>query len=354
MTGGQMYFASDNGGPVHPAVLAALAKANDGYAPGYGADALTAHVTERLRAVFEAPQAAVYLVTTGTAANVLALSCLARPWTCIFCTDVAHIHEDECNAPGFFSGGATLSLIAQQNAKMTVAGLERNILAEGTRGVHGPARGPVSITQATERGTIYSLAEIAALSALARSYSLPVHLDGARFANALVRLGCSPADMTWKAGVDAVSFGGTKNGLLGVEAVILFDPAQAMEFELRRKRGAHLISKHRYLAAQMAAYLEGDLWLTMARSANAALDRLVAGLRAVSGVALVWEPEANLVFFRAPRVWHQRMQAAGAVYYLYEGPLETGDPLEPLMARLVCDWSMTDAVVDQFLDLARG
>ncbi|WP_158969001.1 threonine aldolase family protein [Chachezhania sediminis] len=342
-----MYFASDNSGPVHPEVLAALARANDGYAMGYGADAIMDDVRDRIRTLFEAPEAAVYLVATGTAANSLALATMCQPWQTVFCTPVAHIHEDECNAPEFFSGGAKLTLVPGTD-KMDPAALRATIEAEETRGVHGPQRGPVSLTQVTERGSVYSLAEIEALCAVARDYALPVYMDGARFSNALARLNCSPADMTWKAGVDIVSFGGTKNGLMGVEAVILLDPEKAWEFELRRKRGAHLFSKHRYLSAQMLAYLDGDLWLRSARMANAAAAKLADGLRA-AGIGFAHSPDANMLFPTMPRRVHQKLHAAGAVYHLWSGTLDGGDPEELLTARLVCDWSVTDDAVATFL-----
>jgi len=347
-----MFFASDNGGPVHPAVMAALVAANQDHARAYGADLMMDQVRDRIRAVFEAPQASVYLVATGTAANALILATLTKPWATIFTTPMAHINEDECNAPEFYTGGAKLTLVPAPDAKLTPDALARAIATEESRGVHGPQRGPVSLTQATEKGTVYTLDELHAVTAVARAQGLAVHMDGARFANALVRLGCSPAQMTWKAGVDAVSFGGTKNGLMGVEAVILFDPALAWEFELRRKRGAHLFSKHRYLSAQMLAYLTDDLWLTMARAANCANDRLVAGLRGLPGVTLEWQPGANLVFFRAPRALHQRLMQAGAYYYVWDGDPLVGDPDERLLARLVCDWSVQVADIDRFVQVA--
>ncbi len=206
----------------------------------------------------------------------------------------------------------------------------------------------MSITQVTERGGVYTLPELQALCSVASEYDLPVHLDGARFANAMAALGCTPAEMTWKAGVNAVSFGGTKNGCPGVEAVIFFDPAHAWEFELRRKRGGHLFSKHRYLSAQMHAYLTDDLWIRSARSANATAKRLADGL-ALNGAQFVEEPQANVIFARLPRAAHQRLHAAGAVYYLMEGPLEDGHPDAMLTARFVCDWSIGAAGVDQFL-----
>lgn len=342
-----MFFASDNAGPAHPKVMQRVVEANSGYAMPYGADPIMEGVRTHIRKIFEAPEAAVYLVATGTAANALALACYCQPWQTVFCTQVAHIQEDECNAPEFYSGGAKLSLVAGGD-KMTPEALRSRIQMEEVRGVHGPQRGPVSITQVTERGGVYTLAELKSLTAVARECALPVHLDGARFANALVSLGCTAAEMTWKAGVDVVSFGGTKNGCLGVEAVVFFDPQKAWEFELRRKRGAHLFSKHRYLSAQMAGYLTDDLWLETARAANDKCARLAAGLRA-AGAVFMHEPQANMIFARFPRYIHQRLQDAGATYYIWEGALAGDDPKEMLAARLVCDWSVTAAKIDLFL-----
>ncbi len=208
--------------------------------------------------------------------------------------------------------------------------------------------GPVSITQVTERGSVHTLDELRALTAVARDFDLPVHLDGARFANAMVALDCTAAEMTWKSGVDVVSFGGTKNGCMGVEAVVFFDPSKASEFERRRKRGAHLFSKHRYLSAQMAGYLQDDLWQQMARRANANCARLAAGLRA-AGAELMFPPDANMIFVRFPRAVHQKLQAAGAKYYVIEGDVAEGPSEQMLPARLVCDWSMTDDLIDTFL-----
>jgi threonine aldolase len=349
-----MNFASDNTGPVHPKVMEALVRANDGYAMPYGGDALSRQVADRIRQVFEAPEAAGYLVATGTAANSLILATMTQPWSTIFCAPHSHINEDECNAPEFYSGGAKLTLVGGANAKIGPDELAAAIAKEETRGVHGPQRGPVSITQATEKGTVYSLPEIRAITEVARRHGLKVHMDGARFANAVVRLGCTPAEMTWKAGVDAVSFGGTKNGLMGVEAAVIFDKALAWEFELRRKRGAHLFSKHRYLAAQMGAYLDGDLWLEMAGSANAACARLARGLRQVPGAAFHYEPEANIIFAEWSRAGHRRLHDAGAAYYLWSGSLDGGPDDEAITARLVTDWSATDAAIDRFVALARS
>jgi threonine aldolase len=342
-----MFFASDNAGPVHPQIMTRLAQANEGHAMPYGKDAIMDEVRDAIRTAFEAPQAEVYLVATGTAANALALACYTQPWQTIFCSTTSHINEDECNAPEFYAGAAKLTVI-ETDDKMTPDALRRAIEKHPDGNVHGAQRGPVSITQVTERGSVHTLDEIRALTAAAKDYDLPVHLDGARFANALVALGCTPAEMTWKAGVDVVSFGGTKNGCMGVEAVVFFDPAKAWEFELRRKRGAHLFSKHRYLSAQMAGYMQDDLWMTMAQQANDNAAHMAAGLRA-AGATFLHQPDANMIFASWPRRIHQKLHDAGAKYYIWNGSLEGDDPEEFLGARLVCDWSIGKPAIDQFL-----
>lgn len=344
-----MFFASDNAGPALPQVMLRVTEANTNYEMPYGNDTIMDEVRATLRDLFEAPEAAIYLVATGTAANSLALACYTQPWDTIFCSPVAHINEDECNAPEFYAGGAKLTLVDGTD-RMTPDALRASIAGQQTRGVHGAQRGPVSITQVTELGGVYTCAELAALSDVAKEFGLPVHLDGARFANALVSLGCTPAEMTWKAGVDVVSFGGTKNGCMGVEAVIFFDPTKAWEFELRRKRGAHLFSKHRYLSAQMAGYLHGDAWLDAARKANANCARLHAGLKA-NDADILHAVEANIIFAKLPRATHQKLQGSGAVYYVMDGDVAQGDPDEALTARFVCDWSLEPEQVDQFLSL---
>ena len=349
-----MFFASDNAGRVHPQIMDALLQANEGYAMGYGADPIMETVRARLRDIFEAPEAVVYLVVNGTSANSLLLATMTQPWQTIFCSDCAHIHEDECNAPEFFSGGAKLTLVPSTHGKITPEDLRARIEAEQTRGVHGPQRGPLSLTSVTEKGTIYTVAELEALTTVAREYGLPSHLDGARFANAMAALGCTPAEMTWKVGIDAVSFGATKNGAMGVEACIIFDPKHAWEFELRRKRGAHLLSKHRYLSAQMAGYLEDDLWLDLAKRANHRCGLLAKGLAGYSGATILYPPQANIIFFQMPRRDHKRMLDRGAVYYTMDGDAHTGDPDALLTGRLVCDWAMTEEGVDAFLTLLHG
>lgn len=345
-----MNFASDNTSGAHPAILDGLAAANDGHVHSYGDDPITEGVQARIREIFEAPEARVYLVATGTAANALSCAILTQPWGAIFCHRNAHIEEDECGAPEFYTNGSKLTLVDGPDAKMDPELLARTIAHTGRGGIHNVQRGMVSITNSTEAGAVYSPAEVAALTEVARRFHLPVHMDGARFANALVAAGCSPAEMTWKAGVDVLSFGGTKNGCMGVEAVVIFDPKRAWEFELRRKRGGHLFSKHRFLAAQMKAYLEDDLWLKTARHANDMARKLSEGIRSVPGAKLIHPTQANAVFAAFPRGAHKRANEAGAYYYLWpfdqslEGPED-----ELLAARLVCSWATTPEEIDAFL-----
>lgn len=348
-----MKFASDNAGPVHPKVMESLAHANDGYAMPYGTDPLTARAEEKVREVFEAPDAAVYLVATGTAANSLCLATLSRPWDTVFCARFAHMHVDECNAPEFFAGGIKITTVGEADDKFTGAELETAIHFWDPANIQNPALGPVSVTQVTERGTVYSLEDISAISNVAKVHGLALHLDGARFANAAVALGCSAADMSWRAGVDAVSFGGTKNGLMGVEAAVIFDGDKAAELARRRKRGAHLFSKSRYLAAQIDAYLTDDLWLETATAANAAAARLAAGLEDVDGAEFAFKPQANMIYVWMPRSMHKRLTDAGVTYYIEQGKLEGADPAELLLGRLVCDWSTTEGNVDRLLDIAQ-
>lgn len=346
-----MFFNSDNGGPAAPQIMAAMAEANAGNSAAYGADAIMDEVRSRIRDIFEAPDAAVYLVATGTAANALSLATLVDPWSSIYCADTAHVEWDECGAPEFYSGGAKLVLNQTEAGRMIPESLARR-LSEGTnKDVHQVQRGALSITNVTEVGGVYSTDQVAELAGLAKGYGMGVHLDGARFANAIVATNASPADMTWRAGVDVLSFGGTKNGCIGVEAVVLFDPERAWEFELRRKRGGHLFSKHRYLSAQMNAYLDGGLWLDLARQANGAGQRLAQGL-ARAGISMLFAQDANMIFFEASRATHRHLLTHGASYYLWPHTAELdGDPDEILGCRLVCNWATTAEDVDGFLDL---
>jgi len=341
-----MRFCSDNCGPVHPRAMKALAMANEAHAISYGDDVLTRKVADRLREIFEASGASVQFVGTGSAANCLILSTLCQPWHTVYCGALSHIRDNECNAVEFFGSGLKLCPLPVPEGKVRPADLEAAIHAQGAGDVHRPQPGALSITQVTECGTLYTLDEIRALTDVARAHGLATHMDGARFANAVAALGCTPAEMSWRSGIDAVSFGGTKNGLMGVEACIVFDADCDWELALRRKRGAHLFSKHRYLSAQMDAALTDGLWLTMARRANAAGQELAEGLRNLDGVGFDYEPQANMLFVRLPAGMSERLVRAGMIGSPGIGADES--------LRLVCDWSVTKDDVERFLAAARG
>lgn len=309
-------FCSDNTAGAAPEILDAIVAANEGRAMPYGNDDVTRRVEARFAEIFET-EVAVLPVATGTAANVLALTALTPPFGAIYCHEDAHIHVDECGAPEFYTGGAKLVPLAGANGKLDPATLARAITGAGV--VHAVQPAAISLTQASEAGTVYSLDEVAAIAKLARAHGLGLHMDGARFANALVALGCTPAEATWKAGVDALSFGATKNGALAAEAVLLFKPALAATLGYRRKRGGHLFSKMRFLSAQLEAYLRDDLWLRNARHANAMAARLGEGLAALDGVAVIRPVEANEVFARLPAATIEGLLGRGFAFYRW-GP----------------------------------
>lgn len=308
-----MNFISDNTAGASAPVMAALAAANAGTAAAYGTDDWTASVEARFAELFE-HEVAVFLVATGTAANSLALASLVRPWGAVLTHDESHVADDECGAPEFFSGGAKLiglPGIGNKLAPDTVL----DALARFREGaLHQVQPQAVSITQATECGQVYTPSEVAALKEATRERGLALHMDGARFANALVHLGCSPAEITWKAGVDVLTFGGTKNGAFAAEAVVFFDPERADEMKWRRKRAGQTFSKGRFLAAQFEGLLEGGHWLDLARHANAMARRLADGVRSIDGVRLAWPCEANEVFLILSPALQARLAAAGVRY----------------------------------------
>jgi len=287
-------FASDNTAGVAPAILAALARVNDGHVPSYGDDEVTARVKRRLADLFE-HEVAVFLVPTGTAANALALAQFMPPWGAVLCHVESHIATDECGATEFYGGGVKLVTLPGVGCKIAPATLQAALERGPWGGPHHVSAAALSLSQATEAGTIYRASEIRQLAEIAHAHAVAVHVDGARFANALLRTNATPAELTWRAGVDVLSFGATKGGALAAEAVIFFDPARATGMPERRKRGGHLLSKHRFLAAQLDAYLADDLWLDLARHANRMADRLAKGLSA-AGIKPVWPVEANEVF----------------------------------------------------------
>jgi threonine aldolase len=344
----QMNFASDNTAPVAPAILDAVVKANAGFALGYGNDDWSSGVERRLSEIFER-EVAAFLVPTGTAANALALAQIAPPWGVVFCHAESHIATDECGAPEFFGGGLKLAGLAGEGAKIAPQTLQAALAGYGGHSPHQMVAAALSITQATEAGTVYRPDEIATLCDIAHRRGLAVHMDGARFANALARLNASAAQMTWQAGIDVLSFGATKGGAMAAEAVVLFDPAQAAFFGERRKRAGHLLSKHRFLAAQMAAYLTDDLWLRLARHADAMADLLAQRLAAL-GLSPVWPVEANLVFVALPRALDARLKAAGASYYVRpSGDLKL--PPDHVLARLVTSFATRDEEIERFVNL---
>jgi len=339
-------FASDNTAPVAPAILDAIERANHGYARGYGNDEWTQNVEQRLAEIFER-DLAVFLVSTGTASNALALAQITPPWGVVFCHVESHIATDECGAPEFFGGGLKLAGLHGDAGKIASDTLQTALAGYGDLAPHQMIPAALSLTQASEAGTIYRPDEISALAAIAHRRSLAVHMDGARFANALCSLNATPAQLTWQSGVDVLSFGATKGGALAAEAVLVFDPARAAFMAERRKRAGHLLSKHRFLAAQFAAYLADDLWLTLARHANVMADRLAQRLQAI-GFPPVWPVEANLVFVLLPRALDARLKAAGANYYLR--PSETlRIGAGQVLARLVTSFATRDDEVESFL-----
>jgi threonine aldolase len=349
-------FSSDNGSGAAPQILAALSQANRGASPAYGADPWSRAAESKLAEVFETDLAA-FLVATGTAANALALAALTRPFDAVFCHEEAHVQDDECGAPEFFTHGAKLVGIPGTGGKITPEGLAE-ALDRHPRGVSKTVQpAALTLSQVTEAGTIYTLDEIATLAEIAHKAGVAVHMDGARFANALVSLGASPAGMSWRAGVDVLSFGATKNGAFACEAVVFFDKARAETFPYLRKRGGHTVSKGRWLGAQMGAYLEGGLWLDLARHANSAAQRLSRGLAALPGVRLVWPTEANEVFAAAASERVDAWSAAGAAFYPWitrSAPRETAARAGETMLRLVTSFETSQAEIDAFLALAQS
>lgn len=345
-----MIFASDNWAGAHPAVAESVTAHAAGYVSAYGTSELDRKVEKRFSEIFE-KEVAVFFVGTGTAANSLALASANRPGGVVFCHRDAHVNVDECGAPEFFSHGARLCPVGGERGKMDAARLEADIRRFPPEFVHGGQPMAVTMTQATESGTVYSLDEIAAISAIARSHRLPLHMDGARFANALVSLDVTPAEMTWKRGIDLLSFGGTKNGCWCAEAVVLFDPSKAHEMHFLRKRSAQLFSKSRFIAAQFEAYFAGDLWLNLARHANAMARRLADGISDSASGRLAWAPDANEVFAIIKRDAAARLRQQGAVFYDWHVPQHLAGSVgeDEGLYRLVASFATRSEDVDRFL-----
>jgi threonine aldolase len=325
-------FFSDNTATACPEVLAALSEVNHGRAKSYGDDEWTLRIDEALGAFF-GTEVRAFVVVTGTAANSLSLATLTPPYGTVFAHEAAHILNDECGAPEFYSGGGRVVGVPGPNGKLTVETLGR-VLDDLHVSVHSMQPAAISLTQATEFGTSYRPEEIAALSALAHRHRLHVHMDGARFANSVEFLGCAPADISWRAGVDVLSFGATKNGALAAEAVVFFNRDLVRDFELRRKRAGHLISKSRYVSAQLLAYVTNDVWRRNAARANG----FARQVGAAAGSALLYPVEANELFLKLGAEGKKQMREAGFEFHP-SGSESSGD------TRFVVSWDQPESDV---------
>jgi threonine aldolase len=316
-----------------------------GSASSYGDDAQTSRLEQMLDDVFET-RCAVFPVSSGTAANAIALAAVTPSFRAVGCTDCAHILTSECGAPEFYTGGAKIMPLGTEAGLMRPEALEAAFIDGIAHGVHQSRMAAISLTQATEWGTVYDADRVTALSEIAHRHEAVVHMDGARFGNALVTADVGPADMTWRAGVDMLSFGATKNGAIAAEAIIVFDPRLAHGIAERRKQSGHLLSKQRFLSAQLVAYLEDDLWLRNARHANKAAARLGAGLAALPGVTLAYPVEANEVFIRLPLPLTAKLEEAGIGFYRWatEGT--------HVLARLVTSFTTPMEDVDAAVGIA--
>jgi threonine aldolase len=338
-----MDFGSENTAPVHPAVVEAVVRANAGFATNFEAEAWTERALGKLKHFFGCDLAA-FTVSTGTAANAIALGALVKPYGTILCHWDAHIETDECGAPEMFTFGARQVPLAGAHGKLDPAALEAHLKAARWGVVHALQPAALSLTQLTEAGTAYTPAEIAELTGIARRYGLVVHMDGARFANAVAALGCSPADVTWKAGVDVITLGTTKSGTFGAEVIVAFNPDHAQAISFLRKRSGHFAPKSRFLAAQVETYLDNDLWLTNAQHANAAAAHMSSSLAKLPGVEIVHPTQGNEVFAAMPAAMTEAITAAGCKF-------QRDWRHDPAHHRFVLSWAADFAEIDAFLGI---
>ncbi|UUP16886.1 threonine aldolase family protein [Nitratireductor thuwali] len=344
-----MNFASDNWAGAHPAISEALHRHASGFAPAYGTSELDRKVEKRFCEIFER-EVAVFFVATGTAANALSLAALNRPGGVAFCHSQAHAREDEGGAPEYLTGGARLCGVSGASGRMDHQALEEAIGRFPPEFVHAGQPMAVSLTQATEVGTVYGLSDLEAISGICRRHGLPLHMDGARFANALVTLDTTPAEMTWKRGIDILSFGGTKNGCWCAEAIVVMDPEKARDLPFIRKRAAHLFSKSRFVAAQFDAYFEDDLWLRNASHANAMAQRLAGILETSPAARLAWRPAANEVFAILSSKAAAHLEENGARFHSWSAPDDAADKPSPgeVLCRFVASYATTVEEIRQF------
>ena len=340
-------FESDNAAPVCEEVMRALQECNRDAASAYGEDDLTQRLDSAYSEFF-GRRAFVFPTPTGTAGNGLALGAVTPPYGTVFCHAEAHIVTTECGAPEFYSGGGRLSLLQGEHAMIPAQTLRRALEAHGAGSVHHMAASALSLTQASEAGAVYGLDQLRALSDIARDAGMKVHMDGARFANALVRLGASPAEMSWKAGVDVLTFGTTKNGTMNAEAVIAFDAETAAVLRFLHKRAGHLASKMRYMAAQLLAYLDNGLWRRNAVRANAGAARLRAALEACPGAEIVHPPDINELFVLLAPALEAAMARDGWRFLPWQ---ETG---KGRVVRMVTSWCETQERLEAFEALCQG
>lgn len=338
-----MNFASDNVAGAHPALLQALADINDQALNSYGDDPYNAQVEQECRRIFEHDSLKTVLVTTGSGANALALATMTPAWGAIYCHRTSHIVVDEANAVQAATAGARLVTLEGDQGKIDPDALRDAIFGKGV--IHHPQPAALSLTQMNEYGVTYTLDELSELTAIAREHNLKVHMDGARFGNAIVGLNVSPADMTWRIGVDMLVFGATKNGALAGEIIVCFNPDAAEELEFRRKRAGHLCSKMRILSAPLAAYLQDDLWLENARHANRMAQRLAAGLAPVDGIDLCRQPSGNQLFMAMDPALKTKLLDAGA--YFEDWP-DDG----PTAVRMVTAFNTLETDVDAVIAAA--
>jgi len=347
-----MNFASDNHYGIHPRILESLGEANAGSAMAYGGDDWTKKSEEQLSRIFE-KEVRSFLVTTGTAANGLALSAITPPYGALICHAEAHICVDECNSPEMFTGGAKILGLHGPAGKITPVMIEKT-LKGFIRGEHDPKPAAVSLTNSTELGTVYSTDEVKAISNLIKPRGMKLHVDGARFANAVAGQGVTPATLTWKSGVDVMSFGATKNGAMILEAVVFIDRKLADDFIYRRMRGGQLVSKGRYLAAQMLAYLKNDLWLENAKTANDLATQLAVGLRTFKKIRIPNPVQANEVFAVLPRSLNDKLLASGVKFYDWmPDSLGAGISDDEIFVRFVLSYATPESDVRRLLALIK-
>ncbi len=330
-------FASDNYAGICPEAFAALAEANQGHQVSYGDDTWTAKASNLIRDIFET-NCEVFFVFNGTSANSLSLASLCQSYHSILCHELAHVEVAECGAPEFFANGSKVLLLPGADGKIDPKAIERAV--HKRTDIHYPKPRALTLTQATELGTVYSLDELRTLVDAARRFHLRVHMDGARFANAVASLAVTPKEITWGAGIDVLSFGATKNGIAVGEAVVFFNPELASEFDYRRKQSGQLASKMRFLSAPWVGLLQEGAWLRHARHANAMAKRLESALRNLPRVQIVYPVQTNSVFARIPDEIVQAMYRRGWKFYTHVGSADE--------ARLMCSWDTTEQDVDSF------